>query len=248
MNAPKKVSVKNPDDRAKPTIKETNIHNNHNGHMNAPKKTAVYDPNSITKTTVKETNIHNNRLGNVGNSVKQNGDGYHIASYEDRETNRQFTSDNEYIGGAGKNNADGYKNASYEDRETNRQYTSDNEYVGVAQSYLDKPTDNSMYEVARLNETKTGVSEGRYPTLSNVKVANGGESINIDIKKLETDRENQYIPVETKLYTQTPVLNKCTVTSDKNVLNDTSIIDRINPDILEAFNNNPYTHSLNSAV
>jgi hypothetical protein len=54
-----------PNDIAKTTIKETNIHNNHSGNMNAPNKSIVYDPNDIAKTTIKETNIHNNHSGNM---------------------------------------------------------------------------------------------------------------------------------------------------------------------------------------
>jgi hypothetical protein len=252
INVPKKVTVQNPYDTAKTTIKETNIHNNHTGNLGSVKKGTVYDPNSIAKTTIKETNIHNSRTGNVGSTTYQNGDGYMCENFEDKITNRQFTSDNEYTGIAdgqtGRGNGDGYMCENFEDKATNRQYTSDFEYMGVADSYLDKPMSEEMYKVARLNETKTGVSEGRYPTLSNVKVANGSDTINMETKKLDIDRENQYTPIGTRLYTQTPVLTTCTVTTDKNRLDDESLNQRIDPEILEAFNNNPYTQPLNSSA
>jgi len=135
---------------------------------------------------------------------------------------------------------------SFEDKNTNRQFTGDNEYIGVAESYLDRPMDIHMYDETRLNELKEGVSQGRYPTLSNAKLANGGDTINIDIKKLEHDRENQYDPVGDKLYTQIPTLNNCTITTDKLSLDDESLKNRIDPAILTAFKKNPYTQSLNS--
>ena len=244
--------VHDPHDKAKTTIKELDIDNKHFTNVRGPKRNVVYDPNDIARTTVKETNIHNNREGNVKNTTLQNGDGYLVASYEDKNTNRQFTSDLDYTGIAdgqvGHGNGDGYLTGNYEDKHTNRQFTSDYEYVGVAESYLDKPSNIKMYDEARLNEIKEGVSEGRYPTLSNVKLANGADTVNIEIKKLEEDRENQYAPISDKLYTQIPTLTKCTVTTDKNILNDKSISQRINPEILDAFKSNPYTQPLNSYI
>ena len=249
------VSVKTgvvhiPEDKTRTTIKELIIDNKHFTNVKGPKKITVHDPNDIARTTIKETNIHNKSNGNLKNTVLQNGNGYLVQSYEDKNTNRQFTSDLDYTGIAdgqvGHGNGDGYLTSNYEDKNTNRQFTGDYEYVGVADSYLDKPTNIDMYDETRLNEVKEGVSEGRYPTLNNVKIANGADTINMEIKKLEEDRENQYSPVADKLYIQTPTLNNATVTTDKSILNDESIIDRLNPDILNAFNSNPYTHSLNS--
>lgn len=60
---PSKQTVYDPDDIARTTIKETNIHNNRIGNMNGPKKLMVYDPAEIARTTIKETNIHDNRNG-----------------------------------------------------------------------------------------------------------------------------------------------------------------------------------------
>jgi hypothetical protein len=247
----KKSAAWDPNNIAKTTLKETNIHNNRTGNMAAArgKKGPAYDPNDIAKTTVKETNIHNDRAGNMGSHLQQ-GDGYKVESFEDKNTNRQFTSDNDYTGIAdgqtGRGGGNGYKVESFEDKNTNRQFTSDYEYVGAAESYLDKPTDIKMYDEARLNETREGVSEGRYPTLSNSKLANGVDTINMEVKKLEEDRENQYAPIGDRLYTQIPTLNTCTVTTDKASLNDESLKERIDPNILTAFKNNPYTQPLNS--
>jgi hypothetical protein len=240
-----------PNDILKTTIKETNIHNNHTGNMGTnTKKVTVYDPNDIARTTIKETNIHNSHKGNFGSSTLQNGTGYETSNFDAPNTNRQFTSDYEYSGIADgqttKGPGDGYLTASFDAPNTNRQFTSDYEYEGPAKDYLDKPMDETMWDNAHLNETKTGVSEGRYPTLSNTKLSIGGKNINMEAKKLEDDRLNQYSPAATKLYVQTPSLGRCTVTTDKDQLPNESLEARFDPNILTAFNDNPYTQPLNS--
>jgi len=68
----------------------------------------------------------------------------------------------------------------------------------------------------------------------------------MEAKKLEDDRLNKYSPAATKLYVQTPSLSTCTVTTDKNQLPNESLDVRIDPNLLTAFNDNPYTQPLNS--
>ena len=63
---PSKMTVYDPNDVARTTIKETNIHNERDGNLSGPQKNTVYDPNDIARTTIKETNIHDNRDGNIG--------------------------------------------------------------------------------------------------------------------------------------------------------------------------------------
>ena len=66
-NAPTKLTVYDPEDIARTTIKETNIHNNTTGNMNNRDGGYTYDPEDIARTTIKETNIHNNTTGNMNN-------------------------------------------------------------------------------------------------------------------------------------------------------------------------------------
>ena len=44
---PKKQTVHDPNDIARTTIKETNIHDTRSGNMAGPKKLTVYDPNDV---------------------------------------------------------------------------------------------------------------------------------------------------------------------------------------------------------
>ena len=58
-NLPSKLTVYDPNDVARTTIKETNIHNEREGNIAGPEKLTIYDPNDIAKTTIKETTIIN---------------------------------------------------------------------------------------------------------------------------------------------------------------------------------------------
>jgi len=62
-NVPNKMTVYDPNDIARTTIKEQTETNDHKGNMNGPKRITVYDPNDVAKTTIKETLIHDNREG-----------------------------------------------------------------------------------------------------------------------------------------------------------------------------------------
>ena len=62
---PGKITVHDPNDIARTTIKETNIHDTRDGNISGHNKTTVYDPNDIARTTIKETNIHDTRDGNM---------------------------------------------------------------------------------------------------------------------------------------------------------------------------------------
>ena len=70
MPIPSKQTVHDPDDVARTTIKETNIHDTRSGNINGPNKITIYDPDDIARTTIKETNIHDNRSGNVNGPNK----------------------------------------------------------------------------------------------------------------------------------------------------------------------------------
>ena len=61
----KKHTVWDPNNVARTTIKETNIHNKHTGNLTSYGKLTIYDPNDIARTTIKETNINNNHSGNL---------------------------------------------------------------------------------------------------------------------------------------------------------------------------------------
>jgi hypothetical protein len=248
MRANEKNVVKDMvDDVAKKTIRETTEDDNHLGILAGPVKLAVYDPNDVARTTIKETLIHDVRTGSIGGLQK--GMGYITNENEAPNTNRQFTQDYEYEGivdaeryGGGT----GYMTTDVEAPNTNRQFTSDYEYEGNADSMYKKPTSYEAGYNMRQNIVKEGTLEGRNPTKQSVKLYNGKDTLTLDVKKMDSDRTNVRQPVGTKVYNSVAELKKASVTTDRYEYNNKLVQDRIDPTILDAFNSNPYTQSLQS--
>ena len=229
---------------AKITIRQTTETNKRSSNVTGPTKLFVYNPNDVTRTTIKETTLDNKRTGNYSNSEALKG-GYLVNVKEAPNTNRQFTS-KEYTGimNNDRTGGDGYLVANTEVGNTNRQFTS-TEYGGSAgsvhskaMSYFDK------YNMEHDNG-KESTLEGREPTTSNVSLANGKDSVHIESHKVsqnEITRDNQ----QGKIFNLPQNLSTCNITKDKNKVDDSSIIERIDPSTLNAFNKNPFTKSLHS--
>jgi len=98
---------------------------------------------------------------------------------------------------------------------------------------------------AETNPNKEIIAQGRAPTLNNTKVVNGAEHTNMDIKKLNIDYINQRENGLTKVYSETPIDNNCELTTMKDNP-DYVISDRIDPNLLNPFKENPYTQPLSS--
>ena len=155
-----------------------NIRQSGNVQITGPSNLTIYDPNDVARTTMKEVNIDNKHTGNVGNV--QNGDGYKVADMNAPNTNRQFT------------------------------------------------------------------EELRKPTQVKEKLFAGGDKVEIDMKKIESDYYNQTPPKQTKVYNSIPEANECEVTNQKDQLDNKKISDRLNSCMVDAFEKNPYTQSLKS--
>ena len=69
----------------------------------------------------------------------------------------------------------------------------------------------------------------------------------ISFKKFDHDRENHRDMAGDKVVSGIHLdPNSCQITNNKDRVVDESIFDRNAPDMLDAFKDNPYTHSLNS--
>jgi hypothetical protein len=249
-----KGQIYDPNDVARTTLKETLIHDDHTGNYqrSSSLKPTVYDPNDVARTTIKETLIHDSRTGHYDRGVTQDGQGYLTNDQEAPNTNRQFTSDWEYEGIANANaevggEGPGYLTNEREAPNTNRQFTSDYEYVGGAMSSDPSQMKYDNMYAANLNETREGTLVGRSPTNSNVSLTVGMDTVNMEIKKIEGDQLNTRELAKNKIYNSLPQYNPCQVTTNKDQLDNESLYDRNNPDMLNAFNNNPYTQSLTNA-
>jgi hypothetical protein len=290
MNAqlPSKQTIYDPNDVARTTIKETNIHNEHEGFLKGEVKNQAHDPNDVAKTTIKEMNIHNkapyinmnpqrpralrvydpediakttlkettedkNHLGFVsGSGERLNPGGYTSTNVSMKNTHKQFLTNYYYTGIAnaevGTGTGRGYLAARYKAKNTNRQFLSDHEYMGHAKEAVSKRMSYADKYSARLNPNKELIALGRSPTQNNAKVMAGQDYINITHRRLESDQINIREPAETSVYNAPPQMNGCGMTTIKDKLPEETQRDRINPELLSAFKDNPYTQSLASAV
>ena len=101
---------------------------------------------------------------------------------------------------------------------------------------------------ADLNPNKEFISRGRAPTVENTKLTNGMDTLNVDIKKIESDYFNPRINSLDKVYQEIPTeqQNIREYTQDKDTLDNVKLADRLDPTMLDPFKDNPYTHSLAS--
>jgi hypothetical protein len=247
--------VYDPNDVARTTIKEQNIHNNTpyiNMNPQQPRSARIYDPEDIARTTLKEVTIDNEHIGFMGNFQALKAGGYTSTSVDMKNTNRQFTTDWYYQGIAdgetGTGTGRGYLAARYEAKNTNRQFLNDWEWEGPAKYPINRPQSyDDMYN-ARMNPNKEEIALGREPTQESVKLSAGGDFYNIEHKRIESDNINIREPAETFIYSAAPQKNNCGLTKVKSKLPEDTNRERINPEILNAFRENPYTQSLASSA
>ena len=255
LTGEKRSIAYNPDDIARTTIKEQNINNNTpyiNINPQQPRSARIYDPEDIAKTTLKEVTIDNEYLGPVSNQQSLKAGGYTSTNVDMKNTNRQFMTDWYYQGIAdgetGTGTGRGYLAARYEAKNTNRQFLNDWEWEGPAKFGVNKPQSyDDMYN-ARMNPNREEISIGREPTQESVKLGAGMDLVNIEHRRIEGDQINIREPAETFLYTAPPQKNTCGLTRVKSKLPEDTNRARINPEILNAFKENPYTQSLASSV
>jgi hypothetical protein len=214
-----------------------------------PDAGVVWDPNDVARTTIKETTEETPRqYGDVSTAVKkgQVWDCNDIA----RTTTKETTEELDRYGVAGTDRNMGYLTNPQYAPNTNRQYTSDYEYEGVAYSKDPKPMSYDADYNMRPNIVKEGTLVGRYPTPQSTKLAAGGDMYNIDVKKMDNDRVVSRQPMATQVYQPiADTATQCARTNDRQTYDDNKIgVDRINPELLDAFRSNPYTQSLESYV
>lgn len=254
LSGEKHGTTYDPNDIARTTIKEQNIHNKApyiNMNPQQPRSLRVYDPEDISRTTMKEITIDNEHVGFVGNQQSLKVGGYTSTSVDMKNTNRQFLTDWYYQGIAdgevGTGTGRGYLAAQFNAKNTNRQFLNDWEWEGPAKSFYNSPTSyDSMYN-AHMNPNREEIALGREPTYESVKLNAGGDFVNIEHHRIEADQINIREPAETFVYEAPPQKNSCGLTRTKSKLPEDSQRERMNPEILKAFKENPYTQSLSSS-
>ena len=113
-------------------------------------------------------------------------------------------------------------------------------------TYITADTSRMNYCNMETDPSKEIISKGRAPTLSNVKLTNGKDKVNIDIHKLDSDYITQHGTGISKIYGKIPTDFNCQLTQDKYTLDNKELADRIYPELLDAFRENPLTQPLSS--
>ena len=195
------------------------------------------------KSTIKETTINSANNGYLGNTSINTTQGIQDNL---RVTKKQTTIDsanNGYMtGGFNK------LTVGHEDQRVTVKESTLNGYTGVAgsQGYSGNMLKDN-YINAETNPNKEIIAQGRMPTLSNTKVVNGGEHVNMEIKKIDSDYMNQSENKLSKVYSTNIDKDRIELTTMKNKLDDDELMsDRIDKELLNPFKNNPYTQSLSS--
>ena len=279
MNAqiPKKQTVYDTNDVAKTTIKETLIHNNHEGNIKGPDKLAVYDPNDVAKTTIKETTEDNGHMGNVkidkpkiriydydtkpkitirntlaevdynANAVNANTPNKQTVQNQDKlkKTIKETTEDNIHSSNVKYTKDAGYIIDPADAPATQKQYLSDYEYSGNAKNAVNLSRTTHAERNSRLNLNKQSISKGRKPMGSNVKIWNGREVMNV-LQKLQMSEVNAERVEKDLVYGKIPSKDGKLFTNMRVGLSNDVQEELINTDILNAYKDNPYTHSLSS--
>ena len=162
-----------------------------------------------------------------------------------KKTIKQTTIDSANNGYVGNNTKESIQRQYDSVKVTKKQTTIDSANNGYLTGN-NKSMNQNNYMNAETNPTKEIIAQGREPTLSNTKLANGMDTINMDIKKIDNDYINHRLNGVDKVYNEIPTENTCKLTTTKDRLNDESIANRLDPDLLNPFKQNPLTQSLHS--
>lgn len=107
-------------------------------------------------------------------------------------------------------------------------------------------TYDSAYNAHLIN--KEPLSRGRNPMGDSVKMFNGQSHTNIKIDKMETDRHNNRLFVPQQITASSATKQHFGQMSARSEFGQDVHCQRNAPEILDAFRNNPYTHSLSSVA
>ena len=244
---PNRGKVYDPNDLPRTTIKEQTIDGNRLGGMTGRTKGMVYDPSNIPAPTIKQQTILNNSMGNIQNQLS--GGAYKTKKMNAKNTQRMTTSVH-YTGDATGPKRGGYTETSVKAKNTVRQFLTGEVKGNAAPASVKAPKSYGDVYNATIHSVREQVAVGRTPSKEGAKVGVSKEAVNMNTSR-HGDQENFRIEnrgvMSTKVYNSIPQPNQFGETHFKDVLaNDPIGIDRIHPDILDAFRKNPYTQSLHS--
>jgi hypothetical protein len=124
-----------------------------------------------------------------------------------------------------------------------RDCTNHSQFMGMSSKHGSRQYD-SVYRQTN-NDTKEKSIAGR---MNQGNAKNFNSQMNVSMSKLDSDRENNRLWAPSAVIPSGPTVQTYGKANMPQYYNECQGCDRIQPDILTAFKNNPYTHSLTNSV
>ena len=237
-----------PKDVARTTTKETNIDNKHIGNYGgAKKKTSMRVPNNKAKPTLKETTIDTKSVSHPNTNINS---AHILKKYKLPDNNRMETSVY-YTGDATGNEMGAYDVIDVEAPNTMRQFTT-TDYTGNAGNSGANFEPMSYQDVynATIKAVRATIDEGYTPGAQAPNKGLEPTDVNMTTNKLN-DIQNNYINERgvqsTVVYNSIPQVDRTQITQNKEIVpNEPLSIRNVDPSMIKAFQENPYTQSLTS--
>jgi len=238
--------VYDPNDVTRITTKETTIKNKRKGNINNTNKSIYIKNNDKAKKTTKETTMINNAMGIAS---RNRGDGHLVKDIQVPETIRAINSV-QYVGDATGPELGAYDVTDVNAPNTMRQFTADIEYFGGSGNGGDiKPMSYEDIYNAEIKAIRGTIDEGYTPGAMGPNEMINSSDLNITTSKIG-DIQNKYLNERgvqaNKVYNSIPQMTHVNITQQKEIVPNEPLADRINPDILSGFKENPYTQPLDS--
>ena len=196
------------------------------------------------KSTNQQLEVETNR--NMNLESKAIDDDHNRNSYFAYPNEREVTAERTYEGNI-KSVFTGETERLYDNVRPTVKQTTNFEHIGNAgSSHNTAAMANDQYFRADLNPNKEIIAQGRAPTTEYTKLTNGMDTLNVDIKKIESDYFTHSISNPDKVYNVIPRDDTCEYTQEKDTLDNVKLADRLDPNMLDPFRGNPYTQSLAS--
>ena len=239
--------VYDPNNLPKRTTKETTVNNKRKANINLSGKGSYSKNKDKAKITTKETTITNNVMGIAS---RTRGDGHLVKGVQVHPTIRENTSV-QYMGDATGPELGAYDVTDVNAPNTMRQFTSDIEYFGgVGNDGVNiKPMSYEDIYNAEIKAIRGTTDEGYTPGPQAPSTVVSGSDINVTSTRMG-DIQNKYLTERgvqaNKVYNSIPQMNHLNITQEKEIVPNEPLADRINPIIVDAFKENPYTQPLDS--
>jgi hypothetical protein len=249
------MTVYDPNDTARTTIKETTIDNDYMGIMGlgeAQPRLTVYDPNDVARTTIKETTIDNDYIGIMG--VGDQAQKLTVYDPDDvaRVTGRNTLADWDVYRNFSASENPRKATNRLEDKVRNTQkaaITAKSSYTGgIGSGYAQYETNRTSAANMRHYAQRENIAKGRAPTNSGTKLFNGEDYVNMQYRRIVADSVNDREPIFDRVAAEIPGREVLGIQRPRAALKLDVSATRNQPDVVASLEDNPYVIPLHKAA